>query len=411
MRLNGLLAVSALLLALLALGTSATAQDEPVAPAEPTGGEEEQQQEEKLPFGLYVEAATGVVTADDIDSSLTTLSTHKSYNSLSLEDQVHARAALGWRLPHGRGDFRIRFDGFKEDGYTFSAHGVQASLDQTLDLANPVLGNLDWWTVEAADGVVHAVRTPPVWDPFADDANANEAVEPEEVRYPYVDMDFTSTIASDLQNRAQAVDMLYGRSFGQGRYTARWWAGMRYFTYEGNIPSAAWLLTTPKGEGYTANVLLPLLNFYTKADGFGPTGSMEIDFNFFDDRLALYLQGQFAFMLLDLSVDSGPFSTLVEDQPPSSEIRYVIPIDARLTATRNKSTWQDALEAGVRFKMRNGLQLELAYHITGFLDVVLLPIRISIPENVQESRQGTSALYKTQDYVLEGWRAGIAFQF
>lgn len=409
MRLNGLLAGTGLLLALLALGTPAAAQDEPVAPAEPTGGEEEQPN--KIPFGLYVEAATGVVTAEDIDTSITTLSTHRSFNYLSLEDQVHARAALGWRLPHGQGEFRVRFDGFKEDGYRFSAQGVQASLDQTLDLENPVLGNLNWWAIEVADGSVHAVRTPPVWDPLVDDANNNEAADPEEVSYPYVDMDFTSAIAADLQNRAQLVDMLYGRGFGQGRYTARWWAGFRYFTYKGNIPSAAWLLTTPKGEGYTDNVLLPLLNIYTEADGLGPTGSMEVDFNFFDDRLALYIQGQFAFVLLDLSMDSGPFATLVESQPLGGGTRYVIPIDAHLTATRNKSTWQDGLEAGVRYKMKNGLQLELAYHITGFLDVILLPTRISIPENLLESRQGTSALYHTRDYVLDGWRAGIAFQF
>ena len=138
-----------------------------------------------------------------------------------------------------------------------------------------------------------------------------------------------------------------------------------------------------------------------------------MDFNFFDDRLALYVKGEFAFMLLDLYADSGPFSTLVQQtiQIGETAYQYVIPVDAQLTATRHKSTWQDALEAGVRYKMRNGLQLELAYHATGFLDVILFPTQISIPESVTGSGQGSSALYKTQDYVLEGWRAGIAFQF
>jgi len=408
MRLNVLLAGTGLLLASLALGTSVIAQDEPASPAEDTGGEEEKS---KTPFGLYVEAATGVVTAKSIDASVTTLSTHIAYSYLDLEDQMHVRAALGWRLPYGKGDFRIRFDGFKEDGYTFSSNGVQASLDQSLNVATSVLGNLNWWTVDVTDGDMHAVRTPPVWDPLVDDANVNGDVDPEEVRYPNVDMDFTSTIASDLQNRAQAIDLLYGRRFGQGRYTARWWAGFRHFVYQGNIPAAAWLQSTPTGEGFTENTLLPLLNLYNDASGYGPTGSMEIDFNFFDERLALYLEGQVAFMLLDLKVDSGPFSTFVLDQPQSSEVQYVIPIDAQLQATRSKSTWQDSIEAGVRFQMRNGLQFEVAYHITGFLDVILLPTRISIPENLQESRQGTSALYRTQDYVLDGWRAGIAFQF
>jgi hypothetical protein len=408
MRLNAVLAGTGLLLALLAPGTSAIAQDEAASASEEPGSEETKS---KTPFGLYVEAAAGQATAREIDASITTLTTHRAYSYLNLEDQAYARAALGWRLPHGKGDFRIRFDGFKEDGYTFSSSGVQAALDQSLDVPNAVTGNLDWWALEVVDGAVHAVRTPPVWDPLVDDANANGSVEPEEVRYPYVDLDFNSNIASDLQNRAQAIDLMYGRKFGSGRYSARWWAGFRYFVYEGNIKSAAWLQTTPTGEGYTDNALLPLLNFHNESSGWGPMGSMEVDFNFFDDRLALYLQGEFAFMMMDLSVESGPFATLVVYQPQGSNVRYVIPIDADLAATRNKSTWQDAAEAGVRLKLRNGLQLELAYRVTGYLDVIIMPSDISIPENREEAAQGSSALYRTQDYVLEGWRAGIAFQF
>jgi hypothetical protein len=153
------------------------------------------------------------------------------------------------------------------------------------------------------------------------------------------------------------------------------------------------------------------MSFYNETSGLGPTGILEVDFNFFDDRLAFYVLGQFAFVLADITVDSGPFSTLVLDQPQGSNAVYVIPIDAQLTATRNKSTWQDAGEVGLRVKMRNGLQIELAYHVTGFLDVILLPHEIAIPESRLEAAQGTSALYRTQDYVLDGWRAGIAFQF
>jgi len=408
MRLNAVLAGTGLLLALLAPGTTFIAQDEPAAASEEPGSEESKS---KTPFGLYVEAATGTATAQEIDASISTLSTHIAYSYLNLEDQAYARAALGWRLPYGKGDFRLRFDGFKEDGFRFTSTGVQSALDQTLDVANSITGNLDWWAIDVEDGDVHSVRTPPVWDPLTDDANANGTVEPEEVRYPNVDMDFTSGIASDLQNRAQAIDLMYGRMFGSGRVTARWWAGLRYFVYEGNIVSAAWLQTTPTGEGFTENALLPLMNFYNESTGIGPTGAMEVDLNFFDDRLSLYLQGQFAFMMMDLSVDSGPFATLVLYQPQGSNARYVIPIDAHLTATRNKSTWQDAIEGGVRVKMRNGLQLELAYYVNGFLDVIILPAEISIPENREEAAQGSSALYRTQDYVLDGWRAGIAFQF
>ena len=212
MRLNVLLAGTGLLLASLALGTSAIAQDEPAAPAEEAGGEEKKS---KTPFGLYVEAATGVVSARDIDASITTLSTHQASSYLSLEDQAQARAALGWRLPHGKGDFRIRFDGYKEEGYTFHSDGLQASLDQSLELVNPVVAdNLLWWSIDVVDGAVHAVRTPPVWDPLVDDANANGEADADEIRYPYVDRDLTSTNASDLQNRAQAIDLLYGKNSG-----------------------------------------------------------------------------------------------------------------------------------------------------------------------------------------------------
>jgi hypothetical protein len=141
--------------------------------------------------------------------------------------------------------------------------------------------------------------------------------------------------------------------------------------------------------------------------GFGPTGVLEADFKMFDERLEFYLQGQIAFMMLDLEMDSGPFLTYVTE----TTNLVTVPVDGYLRETRNKSTWQDAAEVGVRVHLKNGLQLEVAYNITGLLDVVLLPTDIQIPSNLLEAPQGSSALYNTQDYVLDGWRAGFAFQF
>jgi hypothetical protein len=384
-------------------GTHALAQDDAAAPA----GEPDTEEKEKH-FGLYVEAAGGLQTADDLATGIRTLSTHTAESYISLEDMQYVRAAVGWQLQHGKGDFRLRFDGWKEDGYKFVSNGRQASLDPSLDLTTtPVLANLDWWSLTIEDGRLEGSRTPPQWDPVLDDANFNEAVDPEEARYDVTDLIVDKAVAKDLQNRAQTIDLLYGRTFGRPRYSARWWAGMRYFKYEGNLTASAWLLSTPNGAGFTEDSLLPLINFRNESSGLGPTGAMEADFNFFDQRLQLYLYGQVAFMYLDISTDSGLFTTLAEVQGET----YFLPAEAQLTDQRDKSTWQNAGEVGARWRFRSGLQIELAYNMTGLLDVILLPNQIRIPANSTEAPQGTSALYKTQDIVLSGWRAGFSFQF
>jgi hypothetical protein len=142
----------------------------------------------------------------------------------------------------------------------------------------------------------------------------------------------------------------------------------------------------------------------------GPTGILEADFNFFDQRLQLYLLGQVAFMMTSLSTDSGLFATLLSTST-SGAGTVLVPVDGRLSESRDKSTWQNAAEVGARFKLKNGLQFELAYNATGLLDVILLPNQIQIPEKIVEAPQGSSGQYKSQDYVLDGWRFGVAFQF
>jgi hypothetical protein len=113
-------------------------------------------------------------------------------------------------------------------------------------------------------------------------------------------------------------------------------------------------------------------------------------------------------MVMNIEMDSGLFTTLVE---ATGQVGAKIPIAAHLNEQQTKSTWQTGAEVGLRIRLRNGLKLEASYGVVGFLDAILLPTQIRIPDNQQEAAQGTSAIYNTQDYVLQGWRAGIGFQF
>ena len=71
----------------------------------------------------------------------------------------------------------------------------------------------------------------------------------------------------------------------------------------------------------------------------------------------------------------------------------------------------DSAQLFVRWRLRSGVSFELAYNITGYLDVILLPTRIRIAATEPEAQQGTSAVYNTQDLVFDGWRGGASFQF
>jgi hypothetical protein len=376
--------------------------DAPVVPADAP-----QAPEKKSYFGLYVLAAGGTATADDLNSSLETISTSTSENILTMEDQVYSRVAFGWKLQHGKGDFRLVGDYYKEDGYKFTALGRQASLDPDLGLGSIPSFNALWWTSTIENGTLTAVRTPPQWGIDAD-TDGDGLIDRDEIFYIGADMTpAPKNVTNDLQNRITSWDALYGRTFGRRRYSARWWAGLRYFEYKGNIPAAAWLALGQPGEGFTDGYNLTLMNLSQKTTSFGPTASLEADFNFFDEKLVLYLRGQAAFMMSSLEADSGAFIT----QVASTDGTVIFNAPANINSQVDKSTWQDAVEAGVRINLKMGLGITLAYQIQGYLDTVLLPSSIQIPENQQEVPQGTSALYNTQDLVLDGWYAGLSFQF
>jgi hypothetical protein len=61
--------------------------------------------------------------------------------------------------------------------------------------------------------------------------------------------------------------------------------------------------------------------------------------------------------------------------------------------------------------LKNGLQFQLGYSMMGFLDILLVPQSVTIPASFGQVQAGTSALYNTRDYKLDGWLATVAYQF
>lgn len=418
MRLNGIVACWSMFL-LLAIAPIVMAQEpaDPPATDDPAAQPEQAEPQAppppapekkgKTPFSLYIEAGGGAYEPDSIDPSIESLSTHVAKNTMSWDAQDFARVAIGWKLQRGRGDFRLIFNGYSENGYELESTGMLSAIDTTLDSPD-VLGPLPWWRINVKNGDVHAERWPPQWDAELDDANDNGFVDPGEQRYTEPDLVLDSVTFASMQNRVQTYDFVFGNTWGPRRVQGRWYGGFRYFLYEGNIPAGAWLYSQPTGEGYTDGALLRLLNFSQSSEGLGPTGLMEVRFNFFNQLFQIYANGQATFMVMNIEMDTGLFTTLVET---TGQVGAKVPIAASLSEQQTKSTWQTGAELGMRLRLKNGLKLEASYGIVGLLDAILLPTQIRIPDNQQEAAQGTSAIYNTQDYVLTGWRAGIAFQF
>jgi hypothetical protein len=278
--------------------------------------------------------------------------------------------------------------------------------------------------VSIDNGALVAEKNPPRWDPLLDDANGDGAVSRDEVRQggptdPFYVLN-TRQVAPDLGNTAQHVDLVYGRQWGGRRFSGRWWGGLRYYNYEGNVIGGAWLNTALPGNGYTDGSTLRAINFYQEASGGGPTVAAEVDFNFFNKLMTIYAGAQAAFVLLELETDTGEFFTLVDPSNPLSGTDVSNPVEAQLTESRTKSTWQNNAELGLRFTLKSGLEFEVAYHIQGYLDTILMPSRIQIPETANQAQDCsndadtpacTTAIYQTQDLVLDGWRVGVGFQF
>jgi hypothetical protein len=231
--------------------------------------------------------------------------------------------------------------------------------------------------------------------------DCNGVPEAVEVRYDFEnpDLQVVTAVPEDMQNQIQTLDMLYGREFGGRRYSSAWFAGFRYFAYEGHLPATAWLVYenfSPAGSGFTSGDFFPLLILHQESTGWGPTGTWEVDFNFKERGLQLFLLGQIAFTFNSLEVDSGPYAQVLANDVVAAD---------RMIKSLDKSQWQNSFEVGGRVNFKNGLSIEAGYGIHGYLDILLTPDLLQIGiENVNP--QST-----TQDYVFDAFYAGASFQF
>ncbi|NIM01780.1 MAG: hypothetical protein GTN89_13340 [Acidobacteria bacterium] len=424
-----------LVLSMTLLWMSGVAQPLPAAPqddapATQTDSAEGDGDQKKFANRLYVEVGYGSNDADPLDTSVRTSSTQRSDNRFTLDGMDYSRAVIGWQFPGPKGGFRLVWQGYNENGYQFTGLGGESSLlvtpsgatfgndeceNSTFPPSSSVAGQsavglcptLLWWVVNVVDGQLTTERTPPRWT-SANDANGDGVVQQEEVVYSGADISFSANVAPDLLNRIQTVDALYGRTWGPRRIEGRWWGGLRYFAYEGTLLQGAWLRAPlSRGLGFTDGLGIRLMHPSQEATGIGPTGMMGFQVNFFDKRVQLFADGQFAFLLSEIETDTGEFFTITNGNNNDE----IVTGRARLTADRSRTSWHTHIQAGARLNLKNGLSLEVAYFKTGFLDAVLTPTELRIPQSAQEIAQGTSGLFASQDLVLDGLRGGLAFQF
>jgi hypothetical protein len=227
--------------------------------------------------------------------------------------------------------------------------------------------------------------------------------------YPVTTVDMAASVPKELGNKIQTWDLYYRREFGGVRIRARWTAGLRYLTYDGAIATPAWVTGpgTPSGLGYSDGVQLGLIMMKQSTSGWGPMGSGEVDFNFFRQRLTLYMLGQAALLLESLDTDSGTFTFVTRDPGTGA----FFPGAGRIQAEVSKSTWNTTFEAGLRVKMLEGFNLILDWNITGYLDAMLLPTDLSVPDNLSQVGLGTSARFLSRDFVISTINLGLSFQF
>lgn len=401
---------------IFAAGSPVVAQDDPAPPAAPPADDSTVQVEPQEPAkkkfrnGLYVYAAWGQGESRDIDASIETLVRRTATSTFSLPEVDYGRAGIGWKLPEHKGNFRLLYTGYREGSFDFLSTGSESALDVSLPATIGINDNLLWWTVTGEPGSLVSNRTPPQWDTSVD-ANGDGRADQDEVFYNAPDLTVSVGLTDDLQNRVFTTDLLFGNSFGGRRFGSHWWGGFRVYGYDGNVLAGAWLDpggAGRQGEGWTDGSFMPVLILNQETSGWGPTGSMSADFKFFDERLTLYLMGQVAFLMTDIKLETGTFFTTTI---PIGGPQVVIPAPAELTEVRSKSVWNTTGEIGIRVNLKNGLEFEVAYNSTGFLDAVLLPLELRVPSSAIEGPQGSSATYRTRDLIIQAWRAGIGFQF
>jgi len=428
---KGLIAVWVLLLLLGMLPSvpaQAAPQEDPATPDEPAVPEpQDEDVEGGMPFALYVGFAGGMGEDDGISSTIFADELNGAISEVTIDDVLYGKGVIGWKLQHGKGDFRFIFQGYKEEEFGFTSVGASTRLPNgnTADLDS---GLVPWWFVEINGGDFSSSRLIPMWDSNADTMFGDSDGVPDfgpcediggsmfrcgEITYDAGNPDqvVTGTGPDDLQNRINTYDVVYGREFGGRRFGSRWWGGLRYFEYEGQMLATAWLNTGQAvpggtsgapGEHFTDGSFLPFLNITQTTTGFGPVGSWEADFNYYNKALQLYIRGEAAFTFNTMEMDSGNFFQIVDEGSSSGPAQL---LEDRLVKELDKSSWQDRAEVGARLYMKNGLQFEIAYSIAGFLDFVLLPdlLQVGVTNEAPQT--------VTHDFVFDTLHVGAGFQF
>jgi hypothetical protein len=191
---------------------------------------------------------------------------------------------------------------------------------------------------------------------------------------------------------------------------SRWTAGLRYLNYKGAIVTPSWLIGVQDNVsfGYSDGIVNHFLLMQQKTKGIGPVGSGEVDFNFFRQRLTLYGMVQVAFLVTDLKTDSGGFTYFARQLGPSG---FYFPGNGNIQSTISKTTWNTTFEAGLRVRLLEGFHFILDWNRTGYLDTILVPTTIQIPQNATQTQLGTTALFISRDFVISSLNIGLSFQF
>jgi len=363
-------------------------------------------------FALYLETRGGTSSFRDVENPVKITEDQNTQSTVALGDGTTGQFTIGWTLPRERGQYLFTYTGVSDGKYTLDATGYQRSYTSTPSAPPDVVPTtLPWWHIRVDDGVLHTTQTPPFWDPLVNDTNGNGHPDPGEMVYPTTVFDLTKPVASKLNSKLATYDLHYRREFGGVRYRARWTAGLRYFTFDGTLPTPTWLnqLITAPGVGFSDGIQNLYLMLSQKTRGWGPLGSGEVDFNFDRKRFQIYLLAQAGFLLENLDTDSGPFTYLATVTGGSGS--DLVPGLGQITRSVSKSAWHTMIEAGFRVRILEGFHGYIAINRTGYLDALLVPTILSVPANNTQQDQGVSAVYNTRDIVVSTLTVGLTFQF
>lgn len=359
---------------------------------------------------LFIDVAAGQTQLEGIITSLETTVDQTASTLVEFDGHLNAQFEIGWKLSYDRGYISLLFDGYGEEGYSATATGNNTSLPSPPSTTGATVSPVPWWRINVQDGVWKAEQYPPIWDENVDDANDNGQADPDEVRYDdQPALVSEAAVAKNLQNNWQTWDLTYRRLFGKTKVGGVWSVGMRYFQYDGNLLTTAWLGPQLDGVGYSDAAAFMPLSFRQQTSGVGPIGSLGVIARFLRETLEVYGEGQVGFILSSLETETGTFFTVVQDN--SEFIASLYPTAGELNHKINKDVWQLTGKIGVRYYITDALSIRGEFFKSGYQDAVLTATRISIPVGLGQVNRGTDALYNTTDLRFGGWRIGLRFQF